>query len=98
MQPAAARVLRSDLGVLVEQSGEGCELFFFPKLRDEIRSHLSQSPKLVHFRGLRGCVKQLAGAQRWSARCQCLQDQIVDYLRTCFTVEAGRGECALVVQ
>ena len=57
-----------------------------------------QSPRVVRFRGLRGCVKQLAGARRWSHRCERLQDQIVEYLRGCLTAEPEQNECALVVE
>ena len=91
------RVVQSDLGLLAAD-GEGCELFFFPRLRDELREKLSQSPQVLYFRGLRGCVKQLAGAQRWSSRCQSLHDQIVHFLRTCLSAETKPNDCALVVQ
>ncbi len=50
------------------------------------------------FEGLRGCVKQLAGAQRWSARCEQMQGQIVSYLRECLTAEPEQKNCALVVE
>jgi len=63
-----------------------------------LRSQLRQSPQLVRFRGLRGCVKHLAGARRWSARCENLQDQIVEYLRQCLTAEPEQTHCALVVE
>jgi hypothetical protein len=52
----------------------------------------------LRFRGLRGCVKQLAGARRWSARCEKMQDQIVEYLRRCLTAEPEQSNCALVVE
>jgi len=52
----------------------------------------------VRFRGLRGCVKQLAGAQRWSARCETMQEQIVEYLRGCLTAEPEQKDCALLVE
>jgi len=42
-------------------------------------------------------VKQIAGAQRWSARCQTLYEQIVDFLRHCLTIESTRKHCALLV-
>jgi hypothetical protein len=74
------------------------ELFFFPKLRDELRQQLRQSPRVLRFRGLRGCVKQLAGARRWSARCEKMQEQVVEYLRGCLTAEPEKSECALVVE
>ena len=79
----------TDLARLVRETGDSLELFFFPRLRDELRVRLRQSPRVVRFRGLRGCVKQLAGARRWSRRCEQLQDQIVDYLRGCLTAETA---------
>jgi hypothetical protein len=101
--PAAAtasepRVLESDLRRLLRESGHGCELFFFHLLRDELRLQLEQAPQLVRFRGLRGCVKQLAGARRWCARCRTLHEQIVDYLRNCLTVDSTRKNCSLLVE
>ena len=83
---------------LARESAGSLELFFFPRLRSELRTQLRQSPRMVHFRGLRGCVKQLAGARRWSHRCEKLQDQIVEYLRGCLTAEPEQNECALVVE
>ena len=91
------RVLESDLRQLAWESGKGCELFFFPRLRDELRGQLRHSPQVLHFRGLRGCVKQLTGAQRWCPRCQTLHDRIVEFLRNCFGAE-GNGNVALVVE
>ena len=94
---APPSVLEFDLRQLASESGKGCELFFFPRLRDEVRFQLQHSPKLLRFRGLRSCVKQLTGARRWCPRCRTLQNQIVDYLRTCFSAEANRNQCALMV-
>ena len=94
----APLVLKSDLCELAAQSGPDSELFFFPRLRDELRSKLGQSPQLLCFQGLRGCVKQLTGARRWSPRCQNLHDQIVDYLRKCMFRESPASTCALVVK
>jgi hypothetical protein len=96
--PAGENVAESDLGQLALQSGDSCELFFFPRLRDEVRTHLRNSPRILHFRGLRGCVKQLAGAQRWTPRCQSLHDQIVEFLRHCLSTEPRKSDCALIVQ
>lgn len=95
--PLSSIIVESDLRELAFQSGKGFELAFFQRLRDELRHKLSGSPRFVHFTGLRGCVKQLAGAQRWSERCQRLSDHIVDYLRQCFNAEKGLSACALVV-
>jgi len=92
------RVLKLDLRTLACESGKGFELFFFPRLRDELRQQLAQEPEVLHFRGLRSCVKQLTGARRWGPRCQTLQDQIVEFLRNCFTSEANQPNCALLVE
>jgi len=43
-------------------------------------------------------VKKIAGARRWSNRCELLQDQIVDFLRQCLNQEAEKPVCALVVE
>ena len=96
--PRAIGIVEADLRALAHESGEGRELFFFPRLRDELRNRLRQSPQLVRFGGLRGCVKHLAGARRWSASCEQLQEQIVEYLRLCLTAEAEQNDCALVVK
>jgi hypothetical protein len=91
-------IIETDLALFTCQSGGSLELFFFPRLRDELRAQLRQSPRVVRFRGLRGCVKELAGAQRWSARCEKMRDQIVGYLRECLTAEPEQTDCALVVE
>jgi hypothetical protein len=91
-------VEESDLGQLADESGGACELLFFPRLRNELRQQLRQGPRVLRFRGLRCCVKRLAGAQRWSGRCQCLQDRIVEYLRECLSAERSQKEFALVVE
>ena len=91
-------VCELDLARLARESGEGCELFFFPRLRDELRQHLGQSPQMLRFHGLRGCVKELVGARRWTVRCQALEERIVEYLRECLGAERKRGDLALVVE
>lgn len=91
-------ILESDLSLLARESGVSLELFFFPRLRDELRFQLQQSPRLLRFRGLRGCVKRLTQARRWSARCEQLQEQIVEYLRQCLNAETGKKDCPLVVE
>ena len=87
----------ADLSVIAREAGGGLELIFFPRLREELRQQLARSPRRLLFRGLRGCVKQLAGARRWSRRCQSLQDQIVDYLRETLRVERHQDRCDLLV-
>jgi hypothetical protein len=94
---APARRPESDLRRLAHESGNGCELLFYPRLRNELRQQLLAAPQMVRFRGLRGCVKQLAGASRWCGRCRALQEQIVDFMRRCLTVESIRPDCSLYV-
>ncbi len=95
--PKQGRIVRTDLRQLACDSGKGFELHFFPCLRKEMEKQMVKSPNVICFTGLRSCVKQLVGAQRWSVRCQTLNDQIVEYLRECLHREP-HGDCALVVQ
>lgn len=98
--PAPARekpVVESNLQELAYTAGEGLELLFFPYLREELKNMMGQSPRVLQFNGLRGCVKHLAGSARWTRRCQNLSDQIVDYLRRCWQTERHSSSCALVV-
>lgn len=92
-----SRVVDEDLQLLAGDNGNGCELFFFPRLRDAVRARLDGTPVLLRFRGLRGCVKQLSGARRWTPQCQQMHDRIVDYLRQCLTAELHGDRCLLVV-
>jgi hypothetical protein len=87
-----------DLCRLAEESGDGCELFFFPRLRNELRSQLTHGPRVLRFHGLRCCVKRLTGARRWTGRCRDLEEQIVEFLRECSGAEAGEREFSLVVE
>jgi hypothetical protein len=96
--PLVNQILEADLRHLAHESAGSLELFFFPRLRTELRAQLRQSPKMLRFCGLRGCVKQIAGAQRWSVRCEKIQEQIVEYLRGCLTAEPEQNACALVVE
>ena len=96
--PSQSRVLESDLRRLAHDSGQGCELAFFPRLRAELRRHLQREPRVLRFLGLRACVKHLAGARRWSERCRALETEIVAYLRECLTAEAAPGDLALLVE
>ena len=90
-------ILESDLRPLADASGILSELSFFPRLREELRRQLIHAPRIMRFSGLRGCVKRLAGARRWSGRCRKLEDQIIEYLRQCLTAEPKKMEMALVV-
>jgi hypothetical protein len=78
-------------------AADGFELLFFPQLRQELQRQMQQSPEVVRFLGLRDCVKQLAGTERWNRRCDNLNDQIVDFLRSCWQTESASQSCALVV-
>jgi hypothetical protein len=89
-------VAETSLDELAAETGDGGELLFFPRLREEMRQQLSQSPRLVRFNGLHDCVKRLVGARRWCDRCRAMSDQIVGYLRQCLD-ENHRADCALVV-
>ena len=95
--PMTPRVVEADLRLLAGESDLGGELVFFPRLRDVVRRELDGSPKVLRFSGLRDCVKQLSGAKRWSADCQSLNDQIVDYLRNSLRSEQSGSNCAMVV-
>ncbi len=90
-------VAESDLRRLVSETNP-TELQFFPRLRDELRAQLRSQPRMLRFRGLRGCVKHLTGARRWSPRCQDLHDRIVEYLRACAAADSAGRDCALVVE
>lgn len=92
------RVIESDLRHLATESGKGCELFFFPLLRRELREQLERTPRVMRFVGLRGCVKQLVGARRWNVRCRHLEEQIVEFLRECVSAEAKPTELALMIE
>jgi hypothetical protein len=95
---ADARIIESDLFRLAQDSGGGCELLFFPSLRNELRQHLQQRPRLLRFSGLRACVKQIAGARRWTPRCRDLEDQIVNFLRECAGADTGQSDLTFVVE
>jgi len=97
-EKAAPRVDESDLFQLATESGTGCELLFFPRLRDELRQQLRNSPRVLRFSGLRGAVKQLVGAQRWGHRCQDLKEQILVYMRECLSAEPRQPDFALLVE
>jgi hypothetical protein len=94
----AGTTLEANLAHIARDSAFSLELFFFPRLRDELRTHLGHAPRILRFYGLRGCVKQLAGARRWSSRCTQIEEQIVDFMRQCMNAEPQKNGCALVVE
>lgn len=91
------RAVSADLRQLAVESGKVFELGFFARLREEVRRELQASPDMIRFSGLRACVKQMIGAQRWSPRCEALSDQIVDFLRSCVSRENPAQPCGLTV-
>jgi hypothetical protein len=95
---AQRRMRQTDLHLLARESGLGGELLFFPRLRAELQRHLQQPPKVLRFCGLRGCVKHLTGARRWSLRCRDLEGEIVAYLERCLHAESTPNEIVLVVE
>ncbi len=95
-EPKSPAVAEANLAEIANAADKGYELAFFLRLRAEMEHALKSRPQLVRFTGLRGCVKQLAGAQRWCPRCRRLNDQIVDFLRHCLASDAGT-QCALLV-
>jgi len=97
-EDAKPHVIESDLSLLASEAGHGGELLFFPSLRKQVRQHLQDRPRVLHFRGLRACVKQIAGARRWTSRCRDLEEQIVGFLRECAGAENAHCELALVVE
>ena len=92
------RAVEADLQSLAQDSGPGFELVFFQRLRDQVRQNLQGSPPMLKFAGLRGCVRHMTGARRWTGRCQEMNDQIVDFIRECLTAENPDKPCGLVVQ
>ncbi len=96
-QERQQKVIVSDLSEFATQAGTGLELIFFTKLREEMRVLLRSSPEVVRFKGLRTSVRVLTGTKKWTASCQRLNDQIVDYMRECLSVDCP-STCNLVIQ
>lgn len=68
------------------RASDDVELGFFKHLREEFSRQPTDSEDAITFFHLRDCVKRLAGAKRWSHRCEALSDQIVFYLRECLSL------------
>ena len=90
----------ADLAQLVEEAGEDGDLFFFQRLRAEVRRQVTNSPEggSVNLTGLRPCVKRLLRARRWSRRCEGLSDRIVSYVRGCLCHEPPSHDCAVIIR
>ena len=96
--PPRPAVLDADLVSLALDVESAGELFFFPRLREELRSGLRQEPGVLRFHGLRGCAMRLAGARRWTPRCAGWQERIVNFLRECLSAEANARAFALLIE
>ncbi len=96
--PDSKDISSFDLRQLASNADKEFELSFFPKLRAAVRDRANGTAKVLHFHGLRHCVKSLIGAKRWTPRCQNLNDQIVGYLRDCLILEAPTLSCDVVVR
>jgi hypothetical protein len=77
--------------------GEGLELGFFRRLREELQRQLAPARGVVCFHGLRPSIMRLLGARRWSPRCQQMHERIVDYLRSSLQAEKLSHPCKLLV-
>lgn len=96
--PAPAHeVADVDLVAMADSLGDGLELGFFSRLRDELRSRLAGAPRMVRFTGLRTCAKRIARVNRWCPRSLQVSDEIVGFLRDCWGAERPRQDCALLV-
>ena len=82
----------------VAKASEDFELCFFKQLRDEFQRQTKDSTDVLRFCGLRGCVKRILGAKRWGQRCEYFSDQIVDFLRSCLSIDGGSPNRGLVVR
>ena len=93
--PAVAEV---DLFRLADAAGGPVELLFFQFLREEVSRFQAraQAPGILRFTGLRASVKQLLGARRWNGRCRAFRDQVVDYLRDCFSHHHDPGSTLVI--
>lgn len=97
--PSAVATVQADLNTLAQEVDDCGELFFFARLRDELRRKLPESSGgRLQLSGLRPCVKRLLGASRWSPRCEGLSDRIVSYVRDCLTHETSSNDCAVIIR
>ena len=63
-----------------QEAGDGYELAFFNKLREELQCLRTAGAAELRFTGLRECVLALAGNQRWNRRCDALLAEVRDFL------------------
>ncbi len=97
MNKAKRMVRNANINDMIPDSDGELELAMYQRLRTEMKRLLQNPPDELRFDGLRGCVKRVLHAQRWSAKCQKLNDQIVAFLRECMDAHAV-SNCSLVVK
>ncbi|MGB0420613.1 MAG: hypothetical protein ACPGL0_05530 [Limisphaerales bacterium] len=95
-QGATDQLPRVEKTHVMEWMGEiqdaGLELILYQRLRAGLHRQIhSGRARILWVHGLRSCVKQHLGAQRWGRRCQQLHDQLISFIRQCFDQTAGPG-------
>ena len=92
------RMIRNaNINDLIRECEGELELAMYQRLRSEMKHLLKNTPRELRVSGLRGCVKRVLRARRWSRRCQTLSDQIVSFMRQCFDEHAA-ADCLFVVK
>ena len=90
-------VRNTDINDIIADTEGELELAMYQRLKSEMERLLRNPPDELRFCGLRGCVKRVLHAQRWSRKCQALNDQIVAFLRECLDAHSS-SDCSLVVK
>ncbi|MCB1063836.1 MAG: hypothetical protein KDN20_13050 [Verrucomicrobiae bacterium] len=72
--------VRISLTELARRAGPGFEIGFFQMLRRQFQTATHGGARQLVCYGLRGCVKKLAGAEKWSPRCRRLESEIREFL------------------
>lgn len=90
----------ADLRVLANGEKLVGELEFYPRLRAFLREQLAAGPLRLEFRGLRGCVKRLAGRKHWCPACERKEAELVGLIRGWFeqATAAVGAQTALVLR
>lgn len=96
-QGEASMVRVLDLRTLASGSSQLGELEFCWRLRSLLREILSERPKRIEFRGLRGCVKVLADRQHWCETCYRVETWIIDLVRSWYAREPAAAGIPLVM-
>ena len=69
------------LDELAAQSGAGFELDFFQQLDTALAAARDDAMRQLRVQGLRACVLQLRGGQRWGTGCRTMAEEIVGHVR-----------------